>query len=127
MPLRLSFLSIVFAALLAGCTHPPQTQPQPYTDDCPCRPSGSNSNYPNPFSPPPFGCIYHVVADSAMVCLVVMNVPGQPMDTLVNSFQPPGEYCWKWPKNGEQFLSGIYFFRLAVGDSTFAKRIVYLR
>jgi hypothetical protein len=110
--------------LAVACTHPPKTPNNLVTTDCQCPPDYP-TDYPNPFSPlrP---CMQYVVTDTSHICLVVCNVERQPVDTLVNSIQAPGEYCLVWSAEPD-VPSGVYFFKLTTGDTSLTKRVILLQ
>ena len=71
-------------------------------------------NYPNPFNPST-ALRYDLPVDSR-VRLVVYNVLGQAVATLVDGFEAAGYKQTEW--NAGSFASGIYFYRLeATGAS----------
>jgi len=71
-----------------------------------------SQNFPNPFNPTTK--ILYNLPQSAHVSLIIYNLAGQEIETLVNTFQPAGEYKIRWqPK---QLASGIYFYKLQAED-----------
>ncbi|MBI4535064.1 MAG: T9SS type A sorting domain-containing protein [Ignavibacteriae bacterium] len=79
-------------------------------------------NYPNPFNPKT--SIKFKVQSSKLVTLRVYNVLGQEVATLVNEELQPGSYEVAWDAEG--LASGVYFYRLAAGEFTAAKKLVLL-
>jgi hypothetical protein len=80
-------------------------------------------NYPNPFNPAtkiPFR-----LRNSAHVKLVIYNVNGQVVKTLVNEGLPAGSYEYEFNANG--MASGTYFYRITVDGSTLTKRMMLLK
>ncbi len=71
-----------------------------------------DQNYPNPFNPST-KIRYHV-STSGVVKLKVFNTIGQEVATLVNEQKPPGIYTAEW--NARNIASGMYLYRLEVGD-----------
>ncbi len=66
------------------------------------------NNYPNPFNPTTkirFG-----LPETAQVTLIIYDVLGREVETLINSEQHAGYYEYNW--NAVNFSSGIYFFVL---------------
>ena len=74
------------------------------------------SNYPNPFNPAT--TIKYSLPQAADVKLMVYNVMGQVVRTLVAEHQSAGRYAVEWDatnNNGHSLSSGMYFYRLAAG------------
>ncbi len=72
-------------------------------------------NYPNPFNPET--AIRYGLPAAANVQLVILNVLGQPVRTLVSSNQSAGWYALKWDGRdgtGQPVASGIYLYRIQV-------------
>jgi hypothetical protein len=69
-------------------------------------------NFPNPFNPST--SIQYDIPVNSFVKLVVYDITGKEVTTLVNETMPAGKYEAVW--NGKQFASGIYFARLDVGS-----------
>jgi hypothetical protein len=84
-----------------------------------CHASKQNTGgYPKPYSP--ITNVRFIINDTLPVTLVVYNVAGQVIDTLVNEIKPPGEYDIKW--NPPPDISwGVYPYKLDVGDSASVK------
>ena len=71
-------------------------------------------NFPNPFNPST--TIRYALPENTFVNLQIFNVLGQPVRTLVNREQSPGNQSVEWDgKNdrGQKVSSGIYFYRIA--------------
>lgn len=78
-------------------------------------------NYPNPFNPAT--TIRYEVATQARVRLVVYNLLGQPVVTLVNGVEEPGFKSVQW--NASEYPSGVYFYRIEMtGTSSPASSFV---
>ena len=74
------------------------------------------SNYPNPFNPAT--TIKYSLPQAADVELIVYNVLGQPVRTLIAEHQSAGRYAVEWDatnNNGHSLSTGMYFYRLAAG------------
>ena len=86
-------------------------------------------NYPNPFNPET--TIRYQLPKAGQVTLTIYNTLGQEVRTLVNQNQTSGSYSVVWNgKNaaGELASSGMYFYKLQVGESLIATRkMLYLK
>ena len=80
------------------------TQPTGFSLDC---------NYPNPFNPTT--TINYQLGQAGMVNLVIYDLLGRKVTTLVDEMKTPGSYEVNW--NAENYSSGMYFCRLNLGDS----------
>lgn len=88
-------------------------------------------NYPNPFNPET-KLIYRVSAglSNAKVRLLVYNLRGMLVKTLVDSKLSPGRYEVIWDgtdDNGSAVASGIYLYALTQGDFVTAKKMTLIR
>jgi hypothetical protein len=83
-------------------------------------------NYPNPFNPNTV-IRYSISPGDAIqfVSLKVYDILGNEVATLVNEEKPTGSYEVKL--NASTFSSGIYFYRLTVGNFSSVKKMIYLR
>jgi len=82
-------------------------------------------NYPNPFNPTT--TIQFSIAKSELVRLVVYNMLGQKVRTIVNQEMAAGTFTASWDGRndaGRQLASGAYFYRLETKD--FAKTMTML-
>jgi len=77
-------------------------------------------NYPNPFNPSTQ--IEYDVKEACKVNLVVYNLNGQVIKVLVNSYQQPGNYSINL--NIQETPSGIYFYKIRIGDFQAVKKMV---
>jgi hypothetical protein len=71
-------------------------------------------NYPNPFNPST--TIIYVLPSTARVRLVVFNVLGQPVATLVDGVVSGGSHEVVW--NASVNPSGIYYYRIDASESS---------
>ncbi len=72
-----------------------------------------NQNYPNPFNPST--TIEYSLPSEANVKIVIYNILGEEVNTLVNQNQKPGNYRVVWNARniaGKQVSSGIYFYSM---------------
>jgi photosystem II stability/assembly factor-like uncharacterized protein len=82
-----------------------------------------HQNYPNPFNPATK--INYELRVTNYVLLKVFDILGNEISTIVIEKQNPGNYSYDF--NGENFPSGVYFYKLTVGDYTAVKRMVLLK
>lgn len=80
-------------------------------------------NYPNPFNPSTI--IQYSLAKILYVRLGIYSVNGSQIDILVNKIQPAGKYKIEWtPQN---ISSGIYFYKLGVGNNIKVRKMIYIK
>lgn len=87
-----------------------------------------NQNYPNPFNPTT--TIRYDIAVSGQVSLIVYNLLGQKVRTLINGYAPQGTYRLQWDGNndmGQRVSSGVYLYRLESGGKRFTKRMMFMK
>ena len=77
-------------------------------------------NYPNPFNPK--SKIKFHIAKLGEVKLVIFDVLGRKITTLLNERLSPGIYETAW--DGSNFASGIYFYRLTANGFSETKKMV---
>ena len=80
-------------------------------------------NYPNPFNPK--SKIKFHIAKLGEVKLVIFDVLGREITTLVNERLSPGIYEAVW--NGSNFASGLYFYKLITDEFVQTKKMVLLK
>ncbi|MBD3224988.1 MAG: T9SS type A sorting domain-containing protein, partial [Caldithrix sp.] len=81
-------------------------------------------NYPNPFNPST--TIRYALPKASDVQLIVYNMLGQKVATLVSQKQSPGTYTAQW--DASDFASGIYIYRLKTDQGfTQAKRLLLIK
>lgn len=86
-----------------------------------------SQNYPNPFNPET--TIQYQLPQTGNVTLSIFNLLGQEVRTLVHEHQTAGSYSIVWDgKNdiGELVTSGMYFYKLQVGESFLVTRKMLL-
>lgn len=85
-------------------------------------------NYPNPFNSTT--AIRFELPGTGRVRLVLYNVLGQRVRTLVDAKHDAGTYAVRWDgKNGagQEVASGVYIGRLEAGGSVSVRKLVLLR
>jgi hypothetical protein len=82
-----------------------------------------SQNYPNPFNP--VTNIHYEIPKNGFVKLVVFDILGREIQTLVNEKQNAGTYEVTF--DGSNLSSGIYFYTLSVGDFKETKKFVLLK
>jgi hypothetical protein len=80
-------------------------------------------NYPNPFNP--VTQIKYSLRNKCHVQLLVFNVLGQKVATLVDEVQNPGFRTVEW--NAAKCASGVYFYRLKAGDFIRTNKMILMR
>ncbi len=80
-------------------------------------------NYPNPFNPTTH--IKFDIAKASNVKLVVYDILGREVKTLVNEFKNPGAYEMQF--DASNYASGTYFYRIEAGDFVEIKKMVLVK
>ncbi len=80
-------------------------------------------NYPNPFNP--VTSIRYSNVKDQHVSLKVFDLIGNEIETLVDETKQPGIYTANF--NGKTLSSGIYFYRLCVGENVLSKKMILLK
>jgi serine protease len=87
-----------------------------------------SQNYPNPFNPVTQFTLDLV--EQTHVSVVVYNVAGQKVRTLVNEVLPAGTRTLTWDgtnDRGEALSSGVYLYRVIAGDEMVTKKMTLLK
>ena len=90
--------------------------------------SGLAPNFPNPFNSATL-ITYHL-SNPGPVQLVIYNVLGQPVRTLVDKSQTAGTYQIRWDvldQRGGSLSTGIYIARLSYPGGMQTQRLLYLK
>jgi hypothetical protein len=82
-----------------------------------------SQNYPNPFNP--MTNVKFQIPNAGFVKLIVFDILGREVSTLVNEELKQGTYSVNW--NAVNNPSGIYFYRLITGDFIKTKRMILLK
>lgn len=80
-------------------------------------------NHPNPFNPKTL--IIYELPEQGFVKLVIYDVMGREIQTLVNEKQQAGSYKADW--DGTNFASGIYFYKITIGTFEQTKKMVLIK
>jgi PKD repeat protein len=82
-----------------------------------------SQNYPNPFNP--VTTIKYQIPDDGLVKLIVFDVLGREVKTLVNTVQTAGVYEVRF--DGSDVSSGVYFYKLLAGKFEDLKKMIILK
>jgi len=82
-----------------------------------------HQNYPNPFNP--ITKIKFEIPKSGLTKLVVYDILGREISTLVNEYLNPGIYETTF--NAEYLSSGIYFYRIKFDNFNITKKLILLK
>jgi len=89
-----------------------------------------SQNYPNPFNPSTtikYQIPSNVKGETRNVKLIVYDVLGREVTTLVNQQQKAGYYEVQFTSNNVQLTSGVYFYKILAGDFVETKKMLLLR
>jgi hypothetical protein len=87
-----------------------------------------NAAYPNPFNPST--TLSYALPQTSDVLIVVYNIMGQKIKTLINKKQSAGNYRVIWNAdndNGSHVSSGVYLFRISAGKYSATGRLLYIK
>jgi len=87
-----------------------------------------DQNYPNPFNPTT--TINYWISEEVTVDLKIFNLIGQEVRTLINKQIQIGENKVIWDgldKHGQMVSTGIYIYRIQVGDYSMVKKLILQR
>jgi len=82
-----------------------------------------NQNYPNPFNPTTV--INYELRINSDVKLIIYDVLGREIETLVNKIQQVGKH--KVTFNASNLASGVYYYKLKTGDFEKTRKMLLLR
>ncbi|RKY55681.1 MAG: hypothetical protein DRP89_02765 [Candidatus Neomarinimicrobiota bacterium] len=80
-------------------------------------------NFPNPFNPTT--TIPFTIENSGLIKLIVYDMLGHEVATLVNKKMNPGSY--KFEFDATQHATGMYIYRLTVDGKQMAKKMLYVK
>lgn len=87
-----------------------------------------SQNYPNPFNPST--TISYDIPKTGSVKLLIYDILGRRVSTLVDQVQQPGNYkvVWNGKNNfGQSVASGIYFYQLHSNNFNSVKKMILLK
>jgi len=87
-----------------------------------------HQNYPNPFNPVSkikYEIPGTIKGKTLNVKLIVFDILGKEISTLVNAEQLPGTYEVTF--DGSNLPSGVYFYKLSAGDFTDTKKLLLIK
>jgi immune inhibitor A len=87
-----------------------------------------SQNYPNPFNPNTF--IEFSLERGAEVELIVYNLLGRKVKTLIDGYTAPGTTRIEWDATADgnsELASGVYFYKLSVEDKEQRKKMLLIR
>ncbi len=82
-----------------------------------------SQNYPNPFNP--MTKLKFQMSNESFANLIIYDVLGREVATLVNEQLKPGTYEVEF--DGSNYPSGIYFYKLSVGEFTETRKAVLVK
>jgi len=88
---------------------------------------GLGQNFPNPFNPRTVIEISVPECGGEATNLIVYDLRGRFVDTIVDGYLAPGRYRLIWEGrngNGEPVSSGVYFYRLTVAGRSETRRMI---
>jgi parallel beta-helix repeat protein len=89
----------------------------------------AGENFPNPFNPKT-AIRYTVPSPGGPVHLTVYDLRGRRVRTLVDEVKSGGEYLAVWrgrDDEGRELASGVYFYRMEIGDYQVERKMVLLK
>jgi len=82
-----------------------------------------SQNYPNPFNPST--SIRYELPVLSKVKIMIYDILGREITTLINETRPAGRYEIKW--NASRFSSGVYFYRIQAGNFVQTKKLLLVK
>ena len=86
------------------------------------------TNYPNPFNPST--TISYQLPEESKVELTIYNIKGQKVKTLISDQLPAGKHSVVWDgvdESGKAVASGVYFYKMKVGNYDSTKKMILLK
>ncbi len=82
-----------------------------------------SQNYPNPFNPAT--TVRVDMPQAGQLKLMVYDILGKEVQTLVNENLQSGSYDVKW--NATNFASGVYYYTATTGNVVVTKKMILMR
>jgi len=85
-------------------------------------------NYPNPFNPST--TIEYQIPKAGIVKVMVYDLRGRLINTLVNKFQQDGIHKVKWDgvnKSGRKVASGFYIYSIKFGNKRSSQKMILIK
>ena len=82
-----------------------------------------HSNYPNPFNPTTN--IEYSLLENSVVELIIYNIKGRQISTLIDDFRTAGHYLIKW--DASSYPSGNYIVKMTSGEYVSTKKLILLK
>jgi len=82
-----------------------------------------SQNYPNPFNP--VTKIQFALPKSTFAAIVIYDLLGKEIETIVNEQLNAGTYAAEW--YASDYPSGIYYYKFSAGDYTETKKMVLIK
>jgi hypothetical protein len=80
-------------------------------------------NYPNPFNP--MTNVKFQIPNAGFVKLIIFDITGRQITTLVNGNLEPGTYKVDW--NASNYPSGVYFYRIETSAFTQTRKMILIK
>ena len=80
-------------------------------------------NYPNPFNP--YTTINYNISERRFVTLIVYDLSGREVVKLVNEEKQAGYYNVRF--KGDNYSSGVYFYKLSAGEFTAVRKMLLIK
>ncbi|CAN5612266.1 hypothetical protein BH10BAC5_BH10BAC5_01970 [soil metagenome] len=84
-----------------------------------------SQNYPNPFNPSTI--IKYSIPANGFVTLKVYDLLGKEVSSLVNSYQISGEYTADFNTSDLNLSSGMYYYKLSIGNFNDVKKMMLIK
>ncbi len=84
-----------------------------------------DQNYPNPFNP--VTTINFQLPKEGRIKLVVYNIIGEKVKTLVDEIRTQGNHKIVFNSNSEKLSSGVYFYTIEFADKIISKKMILLK